>query len=177
MAVKVDISPVKKLVIVGAIGDSTAVLFEVDGNGTLKGFDVITELHVGDNEEEAERIRSLGGEIRSRDGGGIGRVNGQLAVTRSFGDKDLKALITAEPDVVVLRRDGNEEVKGRAGREYIIVASDGLWDVMDARDAVEMAVETMGEGKEDLQNAAERLTLEAFVRGTTDNVGVLILRI
>jgi hypothetical protein len=48
-------------------------------------------------------------------------VNGKLAISRTFGDRDFKAFgVTAEPDIV--RRDLEE------GDEYVILATDGVWD-------------------------------------------------
>lgn len=53
--------------------------------------------------------------------GNVPRVDGQLAMTRAFGDGKLKAHITAKPDVVIktIRKDVT----------FIILASDGLWKV------------------------------------------------
>ena len=43
--------------------------------------------------------------------GDVARVNGQLAVSRAFGDKNLKSHLRSDPDLLIL-------------------ASDGLWDVV-----------------------------------------------
>jgi len=48
-------------------------------------------------------------------------VDGQLAMTRAFGDGKLKEHITAEPDVMIKKIDEDTE--------FIIFASDGLWKV------------------------------------------------
>ena len=55
----------------------------------------------------------------------VPRVQGVLAVSRGLGDIDLKEFITAEPDVSTHRitRDC----------EFVILASDGLWDVVRPR--------------------------------------------
>lgn len=53
--------------------------------------------------------------------GNVPRVDGQLAMTRAFGDGKLKEHITAEPDVTI--RKIHEDT------EFIILASDGLWKV------------------------------------------------
>ncbi|XWS20717.1 hypothetical protein CRYUN_Cryun31cG0126700 [Craigia yunnanensis] len=60
--------------------------------------------------------------------GNVPRVDGQLAMTRVFGDGKLKEHITSEPDVIVEMIDPNTD-------EFIILASDGLWKVMSNEDA------------------------------------------
>ena len=50
------------------------------------------------------------------------RVNGQLAVARAFGDKNLKAHLRVDPDVYCLLIQDADE--------FLILASDGLWKVL-----------------------------------------------
>jgi len=50
-------------------------------------------------------------------------VDGQLAMTRAFGDGKLKKHITAEPDVTIEKIDEDTE--------FIILASDGVWKVRE----------------------------------------------
>jgi serine/threonine protein phosphatase PrpC len=79
---------------------------------------------------------------------------------------------------------------------FLIVASDGLWDVMNSYEATELVCEflltqivkpTVQLSRENvsdygvlllpeaMQNAAKLLALEAFVRGSMDNVGVCVV--
>lgn len=52
------------------------------------------------------------------------RVSGQLAVTRALGDLELKNEgVSIVPDVNEFELSGN--------LEYIVVASDGLWDTIE----------------------------------------------
>lgn len=53
--------------------------------------------------------------------GDVARVNGQLAVSRAFGDKNLKSHLRSDPDVQYADID--------ADTEFLILASDGLWKV------------------------------------------------
>lgn len=53
--------------------------------------------------------------------GNVPRVDGQLAMTRAFGDGRLKDHITSEPDVMIETID--------ADTQFMILASDGLWKV------------------------------------------------
>lgn len=50
-------------------------------------------------------------------------MDGQLAMTRAFGDGKLKEHITAEPDMSIQKIDEDTE--------FIILASDGLWKVQE----------------------------------------------
>ncbi|KAG6602980.1 protein phosphatase 2C 25 [Phytophthora cinnamomi] len=72
---------------------------------------------------------------------GVKRVAGSLAMTRAFGDFYLKCpelssapfkskvpYITSEPSITTVYMDGSEK--------YVILASDGLWDVMTPQEAV-----------------------------------------
>jgi len=54
--------------------------------------------------------------------GDVPRVNGQLAVSRAFGDKSLKSHLRSDPDVQDTNVDMNTDV--------LILASDGLWKVI-----------------------------------------------
>lgn len=78
-----------QLVVVNS-GDSRVLLGRcdgsiVDGGGTDKG---LTTDHKPDHPAESERIYRCGGFVQSQ--GGVARVNGDLAVSRGFGDADLK---------------------------------------------------------------------------------------
>lgn len=53
--------------------------------------------------------------------GDVARVNGQLAVSRAFGDKNLKTHVRSDPDITNAQIDGDTEL--------LILASDGLWKV------------------------------------------------
>lgn len=93
-------------------GDSRAVIGEKNG----KHLRVTTD-HKPLEKEEIDRIASLGGFVSE-----TGRVNGQLAVSRSIGDFYLSPMITCEPYVHTYPL-GNDF-------HFLIAACDGLWDVM-----------------------------------------------
>lgn len=54
--------------------------------------------------------------------GDVARVNGQLAVSRAFGDKNLKSHLRSDPDVQHADIDPYTDL--------LILASDGLWKVI-----------------------------------------------
>ena len=56
--------------------------------------------------------------------GDVPRVNGQLAVSRAFGDKSLKSHLRSDPDIRDINIDANTDV--------LILASDGLWKVLSS---------------------------------------------
>lgn len=56
--------------------------------------------------------------------GDVPRVDGQLAVTRAFGDGSLKKHLSSEPHVIDENVDDDTEL--------LILASDGLWKVMNS---------------------------------------------
>jgi hypothetical protein len=53
---------------------------------------------------------------------GTWRVGGVLAVSRAFGDRLLKQYVVADPEI--------QEEKVDSSLEFLILASDGLWDVV-----------------------------------------------
>ena len=91
------------------VGDSTGYLF--DDNGCEK----LTDEHRGDNMLEVHRVQEAGGKIL------MNRLSGVLAVTRAFGDLQLKNQgLIVRPDI--------KRVPIRLHHRYIVIASDGLWD-------------------------------------------------
>merc|ERR1711920_756493 len=72
-------------------GDSRVLLGRtngtiVDGGGTDKG---LTTDHKPDHPSERERIERCGGTVEIKEGN-VARVNGNLSVSRGFGDKEEK---------------------------------------------------------------------------------------
>jgi serine/threonine protein phosphatase PrpC len=59
---------------------------------------------------------------------GIYRVNGNLALSRAIGDRSERPAVTSKPDVSTYRIE--------EGDEFIVLGSDGLWDVMSSQEVV-----------------------------------------
>ena len=76
--------------------------------------------HKPNLESERRRIEGEGGVVIWA---GTWRVGGVLAVSRAFGDRPLKRYVVALPDV--------KHQALAAGDETIVLASDGLWDVLE----------------------------------------------
>ncbi|KAG6529025.1 hypothetical protein ZIOFF_011217 [Zingiber officinale] len=106
---------------VANVGDSRAVLAR-RGEAIQMSID-----HEPNSERES--IETRGGFVSNLPGD-VARVNGQLAVSRAFGDKNLKAQVRSDPDVRV--EDANSET------ELLILASDGVWKVLSNQEAVDL---------------------------------------
>jgi serine/threonine protein phosphatase PrpC len=173
-------------VVIANVGDSRAVLSSWVYNGNeeeVTGIQLTVD-HVASSPEEQDDVIERGGFISKS--GGIDRVNGSLAVSRSLGDVKLAPYLSQNPHVMALTKD---EVHKSCRNDqslptgpdhhdvpcFIIVASDGLWDVVDNQEAVKFVAQVLRESKESLQTAAQMLTQEAYVRGSSDNIGVLIV--
>jgi len=170
----------EEIIVVANVGDSRAVLSSMK-NGVYKAIPLTVD-HVASNSYERVSVERYGGEITSN--GGIDRVNGTLAITRSIGDADLASLLSRVPHVHISSRD---ELKSSCGFSaenpipcFIVLASDGLWDVLSNQEAVDMVVEVLvsfnfWRETDAFQEAAERLTHEAYIRGSNDNIGVCVV--
>lgn len=144
------------------VGDSRAVATKTD---TLDEALQITMDHKPNQERELKRIKAAGGWVAFN---GVWRVGGILAVSRALGDAYLKKVgwLTATPDVFVI------DLK-RLPIQYVIMASDGLWDVFSSQEAVEFVSPYIN--TEDLFGA-KQLAEKAMKKGSTDNVTVMIVK-
>jgi protein phosphatase 1L len=142
-------------------GDSRAVL---ENNGVV-GF--ATQDHKPERVDERARIKEVGGDIFFH---GVWRVNG-LAVSRSIGDRQLKNMgqghIIAVPET--------EEIWLKESNHFMILASDGLWDVISSEDAVSMVQQELSKTSA-LKGVAQILQNEAIKRGSDDNITVCVVQ-
>ncbi|KAF5444643.1 hypothetical protein F2P56_033762 [Juglans regia] len=139
--------------LVANVGDSRVVASRA-GSAIALSID-----HKPERSDERERIEQAGGFIIWA---GTWRVGGVLAISRAFGDKLLKQYVVAEPEIQ------EEEIDGV---DFIILASDGLWNVISNKDAVALV--------QDISNAEEasrRLVTEAYARGSSDNITCIVVR-
>ncbi|RWW45039.1 hypothetical protein BHE74_00049149 [Ensete ventricosum] len=115
---------------------------------------------------ERLRVEASGGYIDD------GYLNGVLSVTRALGDWDIKTSrdspspLIAEPEFkrVMLTEDD----------EFLIIACDGIWDVMSSQHAV--GIVRRGLGRHDNpEQCARELVLEALRLKTFDNLTVIVV--
>lgn len=137
----------KNKIYCGNVGDSRAVA-SVSGLAQPLSFD-----HKPGNEHEARRIYAAGGWIDSN------RVNGSLALSRALGDFIYKRndekpaqeqIVTANPDIEV--RDLTLE------DEFILLACDGIWDVLTSQEAIDFCRERLADGRSPEDVCEELLT-------------------
>jgi protein phosphatase 1L len=140
--------------LVANVGDSRAVVC-IDGKAIALSID-----HKPNRTDERQRIEDAGGVVMWS---GTWRVGGVLAVSRAFGDRLLKKYVVAEPEI--------QEESITSDVEFLLLASDGLWDVVSNQDAV-----TMVQNIQDAEEAAKRLTDEAFKKGSADNITCVVIR-
>ena len=148
---------------VANIGDSRAIL--CSDSGFLRQ---LTVDHNPSNDDELKRILEAGGEVASA--GGVLRVGG-LAVSRSFGDSKVEGVISKpHTDSVNISAECPDN-----SACFAILATDGLWDVVSNGDACTITNDALREVGGTFQDAAQLLTLEAWVRGSKDNIGVCVV--
>ncbi|RDY09544.1 Protein phosphatase 2C 16, partial [Mucuna pruriens] len=161
-------------IIVSNCGDSRAVLCR--GKEPL----ALSVDHKPNRDDEYERIEAAGGKVIQWNGH---RVFGVLAMSRSIGDRYLKPWIIPDPEVRYIPRAKDDEC--------LILASDGLWDVMTNEEVCDIARRRIlvwhkknglalpsqrGEGIDPAaQAAAEYLSNRALQKGSKDNITVIVV--
>ncbi|KAK6936709.1 PPM-type phosphatase-like domain [Dillenia turbinata] len=139
---------------VANVGDSRTVISK--GGKAIP----LSEDHKPNRSDERKRIESAGGVVMWA---GTWRVGGVLAMSRAFGNRMLKQFVVAEPEIEDQVID--EEF------ELLVLASDGLWDVVPNEDAISLA-----RTEEEPEAAACKLTETAFTRGSADNITCIVVR-
>jgi serine/threonine protein phosphatase PrpC len=90
-----------------------------------------------------------------------GRLNGHLAMSRAIGDGGLGKALNCTPDVA------EREIKGIA---RIILACDGVWDVIEDAEAFEIMA-----GERNPMIAARKLRETAMDKGSEDNISIVVV--
>ncbi|XAR54635.1 Phosphoprotein phosphatase, partial [Bertholletia excelsa] len=147
------------------VGDSACVM-NIDGK-QIK----MTEDHRITSYSERHRIQETGEPLKD----GETRLCG-LNLGRMLGDKFLKeqdARFSSEPyvsEVVCIRQ---------ASRGFALLASDGFWDVVNLKKAIQLVEQARKRCTRDTDNAAERianfLLTEARTQRTKDNTSIIFL--
>lgn len=179
---------------IGHLGDSRIILGkeQVEPGGGRESVLVGEQLtmdHKPDQEVERTRIERCGGMVERLQNhankpfirGGdflmrkaLGEQPMQLQYSRAFGAKDLKIFgLSSVPDVKVIRM-GRDPAYQQV--RYLILASDGLWDVVSSQQAVLIAQHAVSQG----QNPSEALVRQALMevsrkKGRADNITVVCI--
>ncbi|KAK6947912.1 PPM-type phosphatase-like domain [Dillenia turbinata] len=159
----------KEEVVVANCGDSRVVLCR--GGAALP----LSSDHKPDRPDEMKRVEAVGGRVINWNGF---RVLGVLATSRSIGDYYLKPYVSSEPEVTVSKRTELDS--------FLIIASDGLWDVIlneVACDVVSRCLDgQLRKSSEAVKGnhaaeAAALLAELAMAKGSTDNISIVVVEL
>ncbi|CAN6541035.1 unnamed protein product [Malus baccata var. baccata] len=154
-------------IITSNCGDSRALLCR--GTETIP----LTVDQKPDREDELKRIEGEGGKVINWNGA---RVFGVLAMSRAIGDRYLRPWIIPVPEVTFMTRTDEDEC--------LILASDGLWDVMTNEEVGEVARHHLRRRRRSIstlddvspaQVVADHLTEIAYGRNSSDNISIVVV--
>jgi len=137
-------------IIISNSGDQRAVLCR--GEMAIQ----LTFDHKPDDPNELLRIQGCGGYVTENK-----RVDGVLALSRALGDNDLQPHVTYEPELFFVETVPDDK--------FLILACDGLWDVVTNQQAVDIVL-----GCDDAVSAATALRDIANSLGSLDNISVIV---
>lgn len=132
------------------LGDVRAVMAYPDKKAERLSYD-----HKASDPEEKKLIESRGVKVFRN------RILGILAVSRALGDGEFEGIIGTDPHITE---------KPRVNGAKVILACDGVWDVLSDDDAAKIALE-----KDDMEEAAKSIVDEAIKRNTSDNVSCIVI--
>lgn len=155
----------EKYVLFSNCGDSRGVLSGEGSKPVLATLD-----HKPSNPPERERIQNAGGSVM------IQRVNGSLAVSRALGDFEYKnvdgkgpteQLVSPEPEFYYKVREPEKD-------EFLVLACDGVWDVMTNEDICSFIAARM-RVTDDLEQIANEVIDTCLHKGSRDNMSIIII--
>lgn len=146
-------------------GDSRCVM------GTGSTAKPLSEDHKPLGDSEKARILEAGGFVQWN------RVDGELAVSRGLGDFSYKNIelqphkqkVTCCPDITVHQRTAQDDV--------LLLACDGLWDVMSTEEAVATIREIYASGEQDVLKVAEEMLDLSLDKGSKDNISAVVVKL
>jgi len=129
----------------------------------------LTKDHKPNWPEEKLRITLLGGQIIFD--GTDWRIK-DLSVSRAFGDIDAEPYVTNYPD--------SSTYKLTSGDKFIVLACDGLWDVMTNQDVVNFILDNCYDLRTNTRinkniDIAKKLAEFAIINGSMDNVTIIVV--
>ncbi|KAG2309387.1 hypothetical protein Bca4012_081642 [Brassica carinata] len=130
--------------------------------------EALTTDHSPNQEHELKRVRASGGFVDCCHG--VWRIQWTLAVSRAIGNQNLKEWVIAEPETRTL------QIKPEL--EFLILASDGLWDNVTNQEAVDVVRPYFV----DVENpktlpACKKLVELSSTRGSLDDISVIIIQL
>jgi len=141
----------KRVMYTANVGDTRAVL------GQLSGCKRVSYDHKASDASEIARVQKDGGNVF------FDRVEGSLAVSRAFGDYILKDKgVTAMPYI--------EKTELRVIDKFLVVATDGLWDVVGDQESIDII-----KNRDGALDMAKKLVSTALQNYSRDNTSALVL--
>ena len=135
------------------IGDTRAVLINKEGAKRISYDDRATD------NNESERVKKMGGIIFG------GRVFGNLMLTRAFGDNEFKQYgVICNPHITKNEIDIDDK--------YIVLASDGVWDVMNENEIFELSKECKNS-----KEFCDMIVKNSLIKGSMDNISCFVIRL
>ena len=162
-----------KKIVVGCVGDSECVLSRAG-----KAINLTEPHNPQKNKNEAERIKREGGRLH---GNRLAHpfLNPQyfnIAVSRSIGNLMFKhpEFTKGKPSGLSAEVEVKEENLCKDD-QFVILACDGLWDVMNHQAAVDFVLKSLKEENDDPQKVCDKLVEHAYEIGSTDNITVMLV--
>ena len=145
---------VERTLICANIGDSNGYLI------TKSNISQITKPHKCEDTSEVQRIKGTGGIVFQ------GRIFGKLILTRTLGDKEMKKYgVIPVPDFYTKKIEKDDL--------FVIIASDGIWDVIN-----EEEIYKMGNEKELSSEIFSKKIMDlAKERDTRDNSSCIVIKL
>ncbi|KAL9246659.1 hypothetical protein vseg_020166 [Gypsophila vaccaria] len=161
----------KEEIVVANCGDCRVVLFR-DGAALPLSRD-----HKPERPDEKQRVEEAGGNVV--EDSDCSRVLGVLSTSRSIGDYRLKPYVISEPEVQICKRG--------AADDFVVIATDGLWDVLDNETVCDLVRKCFngqvskkvldGVAGNSAAAAATMLAELAIARGSKDNISVIVVQL
>ncbi|XP_060212971.1 putative protein phosphatase 2C 53 [Lycium barbarum] len=129
--------------------------------------EALTVDHKPSRQDEMERIQRLGGYVDCVRG--VWRIQGSLAVSRGLGDSRLKRWVVAEPETKILTIEPE--------CEFLILASDGLWEKVSNQEAVDLLRPFCVGVDNQLLSACKKLVDLAVTRGSADDITAMVIQL
>lgn len=142
-----------KTLFLANVGDSRCILINNSETKILSYDHKCTDL------KEVERIKNSGGMIFNN------RVFGQLALTRALGDHAIKKYgVVSTPFI--------NKIELKESDKYIIIASDGVWDVITEEYIKELALKFVN-----TEEICENVIQQSLVKGSKDNISCIVIKL
>lgn len=140
-------------------GDSRAVLY----NPSKNFYERLSYDHKANDFDEIKRVNQSGGMVL------YGRLLGQLAVSRAFGDFNLKNQGLIVSPFIKMKEISTSEIENY----QVIVASDGVWDVLSDEEVLNI----IKPNSKSAAQMSEIILNSALKNGSMDNISVISIRL